>query len=130
MKNYFYALFAAFLAFCLTSCSSRDKADLIVYNGTVYTVDSTFTKATSFAIKEGKFVAIGDSATVFGKYQSDSVVNAEGKAVYPGLYDAHAHFYGLGQMLDQADLVDTKSPRKLSNVWKSTNLSIPMRFGL
>jgi predicted amidohydrolase YtcJ len=113
MKNYFYALFATFSAFFLASCASRDKADLIVYNGTVYTVDSTFTKATSFAVKEGKFVAIGDSATVFGKYQSDSVVNANGQAVYPGLYDAHAHFYGLGQMLDQADLVDTKSPEEI-----------------
>lgn len=109
MKNYFYALFTAFLA----SCSSHDKADLIVYNGIVYTVDSTFTKATSFAVKEGKFVAIGDSATVFGKYQSDSVVNANGKAIFPGLYDAHAHFYGLGQTLDQADLVDTQSPEEI-----------------
>jgi predicted amidohydrolase YtcJ len=109
MKNYFYALFAAFLA----SCSGSNKADLIVYNANVYTVDSTFSKATAFAIKEGKFVEIGDSATVFGKYQSDSVVNAEGKAVYPGLYDAHAHFYGLGQMLDQADLVDTQSPEEI-----------------
>ena len=113
MKNYFYALFATFLAFILASCSSRDKADLIVYNGTIYTDDSTFSKSTSFAIKEGKFVAIGDSATVFGKYQSDSVVNANGQAVYPGLYDAHAHFYGLGQMLDQADLVDTKSAEEI-----------------
>lgn len=109
MKNYFYALFAAFLA----SCSSPDKADLIVYNAAVYTVDSTFSKASAFAVKEGKFVLIGDSASVFGAYQSDSLVNAEGKAVYPGLYDAHAHFYGLGQMLDQADLVDTKSPEEI-----------------
>jgi len=109
MKNYFYALFAAFLA----SCSSQEKADLIVYNAAVYTVDSTFSKASAFAIKEGKFVLIGDSASVFGAYKSDSLVNAEGKAVYSGLYDAHAHFYGLGQMLDQADLVDTKSPDEI-----------------
>ncbi|AXE19777.1 amidohydrolase [Runella rosea] len=109
MKNYFYALFAAFLA----SCSSQDKADLIVYNAAVYTVDSTFSKASAFAIKDGKFVLVGDSASVFGAYKSDSLVNAEGKAVYPGLYDAHAHFYGLGQMLDQADLVDTKSPDEI-----------------
>jgi len=109
MKNYFYALFAAFLA----SCSSQEKADLIVYNAAVYTVDSTFSKASAFAIKEGKFVLVGDSASVFGAYKSDSLVNAKGKAVYPGLYDAHAHFYGLGQMLDQADLVDTKSPDEI-----------------
>ncbi|RDB04237.1 amidohydrolase [Runella aurantiaca] len=109
MKNYFYALFAAFLA----SCSSQEKADLIVYNAAVYTVDSTFSKASAFAIKEGKFVLVGDSASVFGAYKSDSVLNAEGKALYPGLYDAHAHFYGLGQMLDQADLVETQSAEEV-----------------
>ncbi|WP_428654952.1 amidohydrolase [Runella sp.] len=109
MKNYFYALFAAFLA----SCSNQDKADLIVYNAAVYTVDSTFSKASAFAIKEGKFVLISDSASVFGAYKSDSLVNAEGHAVYPGLYDAHAHFYGLGQKLDQADLVDTQSAEEV-----------------
>jgi predicted amidohydrolase YtcJ len=109
MKNYFYALFAAFLA----SCSSQEKADLIVYNAAVYTVDSTFSKASAFAIKEGKFVLVGDSASVFGAYKSDSVLNANGKAVYPGLYDAHAHFYGLGQKLDQADLVETQSAEEV-----------------
>ena len=109
MKNYFYALCAAFLA----ACSDQKKADLIVYNAAVYTVDSTFSKASAFAVKDGKFVAVGDSATVLAQFQSDSLVDAQGKPVYPGLYDAHAHFYGLGQMLDQADLVDTQSPEEI-----------------
>lgn len=109
MKNYFYALCAVFLA----ACSDQNKADLIVYNAAVYTVDSTFTKASAFAVKDGKFVAVGDSTTVFSQFQSDSLVDAQGKPVYPGLYDAHAHFYGLGQMLDQADLVDTQSPEEI-----------------
>ncbi|MFN4144728.1 MAG: amidohydrolase [Runella sp.] len=109
MKNYFYALFATFLA----ACSNQKEVDLIVYNATVYTVDSTFSKATAFAVKNGAFVAVGDSVEVFSKYHSDSLLNAQGKPVYPGFYDAHAHFYGLGQMLDQADLVDTKSAEEV-----------------
>ncbi|NBB20070.1 amidohydrolase family protein [Runella sp. CRIBMP] len=123
MKNYFYALFAAFLA----SCSSQEKADLIVYNAAVYTVDSTFSKASAFAIKEGKFVLVGDSASVFGAYKSDSVLNAEGKAVYPGLYDAHAHFYGLGQKLDQADLVETQSAEEVVERLKKYHSEHPDR---
>jgi predicted amidohydrolase YtcJ len=108
MKNYFYAIFAPLLAF-MGACSSQSAADLIVYNAQIYTVDSTFSKATALAVKDGKFVAIGDSATVFAKYQSDSLLNAQNKPLYPGLYDGHAHFYGLGQMLDQADLVGAAS---------------------
>lgn len=123
MKNYFYALCTAFLA----ACSSTDKADLIVYNGTVYTVDSTFSKATAFAVKDGKFVAVGNSATVFGQFQSDSMLNAEGKAIFPGLYDAHAHFYGLGQMLDQADLVDTQSAEEVVERLKKYQTEHPDR---
>ncbi|TAF96011.1 MAG: amidohydrolase [Cytophagia bacterium] len=108
MKNYFYAIFAPLLAF-MGACSSQSAADLIVYNAQIYTVDSTFSKATALAVKDGKFVAIGDSATVFAKYQSDSLLNAQNKPLYPGFYDGHAHFYGLGQMLDQADLVGAAS---------------------
>lgn len=123
MKNYFYALFAAFLA----SCSGQNKADFIVFNATIYTVDSTFSKATALAVKDGKFALVGDSATVFSQYTVDSVINAEGKALYPGLYDAHAHFYGLGQMLDQADLVDTQSAEEVVERLKKYQAAHPDR---
>ncbi len=123
MKNYFYALFAAFLA----SCSGQNKADFIVFNATIYTVDSTFSKATALAVKDGKFALVGDSATVFSQYSSDSVINAEGKALYPGLYDAHAHFYGLGQMLDQADLVETQSAEEVVERLKKYQAAHPDR---
>lgn len=115
------------LALFVAACSSRSKTDLIVYNANVYTVDSTFSKATAFAIKDGKFVAIGDSATIFGQYESDSIVNAGGKPVYPGLYDAHAHFYGLGQMLDQADLVGTTSTDQIIERLKTHQAEHPER---
>ncbi|WP_028663795.1 amidohydrolase [Runella zeae] len=123
MKNYFYALFAAFLA----SCSGQNKADFIVFNATIYTVDSTFSKATALAVKDGKFAIVGDSATVFSQYTADSVINAEGKALYPGLYDAHAHFYGLGQMLDQADLVETQSAEEVVERLKKYQAAHPDR---
>lgn len=123
MKNYFYALFAAFLA----SCSGQNKADFIVFNATIYTVDSTFSKATALAVKDGKFALVGDSATVFSQYTADSVIDAEGKALYPGLYDAHAHFYGLGQMLDQADLVETQSAEEVVERLKKYQAAHPDR---
>ncbi len=98
-----------FISVVVAACNNKSQVDLIVKNGNIYTVDSTFSKTTTVAIADGKFVAIGDSATIFGQYESDSVVDVAGKSIFPGLYDAHAHFYGLGQMLDQADLVETKS---------------------
>ena len=126
MKNCFYAMFAALLA----ACSTQQSADVIVYNAQIYTVDSTFSKATTVAIKNGKFVAIGDSATVFGKYRSDSTFNAANKPLYPGLYDAHAHFFGLGQMLDQADLTGATSAEEAVERLKKYQAAHPDRVWL
>ncbi|GAB3260155.1 amidohydrolase [Larkinella harenae] len=91
------------------ACSSKKQADLIVHNATVYTADSAFTTAQAFAVKDGKFLAVGSSGQLLNDYTADTTVDLQGKPVYPGFYDAHAHFLGLGQMLDQADLVGTES---------------------
>ena len=93
----------------LFSCSSKQQVDLIVHNAVVYTVDSTFSNAESFAIKDGKFVAIGKNEDILNKYEAKETLDAEGKAVYPGFIDSHCHFYGYGQGLQELDLVGTKS---------------------
>ena len=94
------------LALALTSCS--EKVDLIVYNAEVYTVDDNNNRATSFAVKDGKFIYVGDDS-VTSKYSSSNIINAEGLPVYPGFIDSHAHFYNLGFFNDQVNLKETKS---------------------
>ena len=94
------------LTLLLTSCS--EQVDLIVYNAEVYTVDDTNTKVTSFAVKDGKFIYVGDDS-VTSKYSSSNIINAEGLPVYPGFIDSHAHFYNLGFFNDQVNLKETNS---------------------
>ncbi|RAJ95549.1 hypothetical protein LX87_03296 [Larkinella arboricola] len=105
---YRYLITGLFLL-SFAACSSKKNADLIVHNAVVYTADSTFTTAQAFAVKDGKFLAVGSSEAILDGYESDSVTDLRGQPVYPGFYDPHAHFLGLGQMLDQADLVGTAS---------------------
>ena len=95
-----------FLILVLTSCS--EQVDLIVYNAEVYTVDDNNNKATSFAVKDGKFIYVGDDS-ITSKYSSSNIINAEGLPVYPGFIDSHAHFYNLGFFNDQVNLKETKS---------------------
>ena len=95
-----------FLTLFLTSCS--EQVDLIVYNANVYTVDDNNNKVTSFAVKDGKFIYVGDDS-VTSKYSSPNIINAEGLPVYPGFIDSHAHFYNLGFLNDQVNLKETKS---------------------
>ena len=98
------------LLLILTSCA--EKADLIVYNAEVFTSNYSNPLATSLAIKDGKFVYVGDDS-VISKYSSSNIINAEGLPVYPGFIDSHAHFYNLGFFNDQVDIKETKSFREV-----------------
>ncbi|WP_373059253.1 amidohydrolase [Zunongwangia sp. H14] len=106
MKNFALLLFSCVLMF---SCNKKEKADLLVYNAEVYTVDGNFSKAEAFVVKDGKFIAVGGTGELHEKYEAVNSYNAEGKAVYPGFIDAHAHFYRLGLQQDKVDLTGTKS---------------------
>ncbi len=94
------------LLLLLTSCA--EKADLIVYNAEVFTSNDSSPLATSFAVKDGKFIYVGHDSAI-SKYSSSNIINAEGLPVYPGFIDSHAHFYGLGFSNAQLDLKGTKS---------------------
>jgi predicted amidohydrolase YtcJ len=106
MKSILYSLFLAIL---LTSCTRKEEADVIVYNAKVYTVNNKFETVEAFAVKNGKILELGKSDDIKSKYAGKEEINADGKAVYPGFIDAHAHFYGYGQSLQTADLRETKS---------------------
>jgi predicted amidohydrolase YtcJ len=101
-------LFSLFFLIITLSCT-KQSADLIVTNAVVYTVNDDFITAEAFAVRNGKFVAVGTMDEITSKYVSKNVIDAGGKAIFPGLYDPHSHFLGLGQMLSQADLVGTTS---------------------
>lgn len=84
------------LLISLVSCS-KTKVDLIVHNANVYTVDSQFSKATAFAVDDGKFVAIGSDRRIFRSYNASKTLDAQGQSVYPGFIDGHCHFVGYGE---------------------------------
>lgn len=102
------ALSVLFIGLIFVSCG-KQNVDLIVTNGTVYTVNSDFQVAEAFAVKEGKILAIGTTEDILKKYSASETIDAEGKAIYPGFIDGHAHFYGYGESLQVADLFATQS---------------------
>jgi len=114
-----------FLVLLLSSCS--EKVDLIVYNANVYTVDSNNTQVTSFAVKNGKFVYVGDDS-VISTYSSSNIINAEGLPIYPGFNDSHAHFYNLGFFVNQVDVKETKSFEEVVKKVIEYNKTNPKNF--
>ena len=104
--SYFLVLSITFLFACN---ENKMNVDFIVINANVYTVNNNFNIAESFAVSDGKFVAVGKTEDILKKYVSEKIINLEGEIIYPGFIDAHCHFYGYGLSLQKAKLVGTKS---------------------
>jgi predicted amidohydrolase YtcJ len=67
------------------------EPDLIVHNARVHTVDAGMPKAQAFAVRAGRFVAVGgdDIKSLAGK--KTRVFDAKGMMVVPGFIDTHNH---------------------------------------
>ncbi|MDB5195652.1 MAG: amidohydrolase, partial [Flaviaesturariibacter sp.] len=102
-------LAACFFPAALYAQKRSPKVDMLIYNANIYTVDARFSKAQAMAIKDGKIEAVGTTKALLAKYNATQKINAEGKTVYPGFIDAHAHFFNYGLGLQTADLVGTTS---------------------
>ena len=71
------------------------NADLVVFNAKVYTVDSGMPRAEAFAVKGGRFVAVGTSADIralIGK--QTQTFDAKQMTIVPGFIDCHNHAPG------------------------------------
>ena len=52
-------LLLLFSILSLLSCSQKQKPDLLVYNATIYTIDSSFSIAEAMVVEDGKILAVG-----------------------------------------------------------------------
>ena len=109
LKVFSFLILNSSFLFLITACKFRQKAELIIHHAKIYTVDDKFSVAEAMAINDGKIIAIGTNDDILKQYESDSITDAKGKAVFPGFNDAHAHFVGYAMSLLTVNLVDTKS---------------------
>src|SRR5438477_8271805 len=75
--------------------SQARDADLVVFNAKVYTVDSRSPKVEAFAVKGGRFLAVGTSPEMkafIGK--ATQSFDAKQMTVVPGFIDCHNHAPG------------------------------------
>jgi imidazolonepropionase len=56
------------------------------------------------AIVGGKFAAIGITSEILREYQSDEMIDAEGRVVTPGFVDPHTHVVYAGDRLNEFEL--------------------------
>lgn len=78
--------------------NAQSKADIIIFNGKVTTLDDTQPEVQAVAIKANKIVFTGTSSQALKLKSSKTVViDAHGKRVVPGLFDSHLHVVRAGR---------------------------------
>ncbi len=89
---------------------AEDAADLLLTHGVFYPVVPPGSVQGSLAVRGGRIVYLGpDAGAAAYRGPATEVIDLRGRAVTPGLIDAHSHLTGLGQALAQVDLVGTGS---------------------
>jgi hypothetical protein len=79
----------------LAQAAGPADADLVVLNAKVYTVDSSQPTAEAFAVKGGRFTAIGSSADIKGLVgKNTETIDAKQMTIVPGFVDCHNHAPG------------------------------------
>ena len=117
MRRVLIFLFTLNVFLIMNACNQKEKADLIVTNASVYTLDKDFSKVESFTVKDGKIVSGGTTDEILNQFTSENILDAGGKFVYPGFNDAHCHFNGYATNLMQyADLRGTSNPDEIYTI--------------
>jgi predicted amidohydrolase YtcJ len=94
----------------LFGCSNMEPVDVLFVNANIHSIDTMHQSYTAMAVKDGKVYALGERADLEARFQAKSIVDLDGKHIFPGFIDAHCHLYGLGEQQLIADLVGTHNP--------------------
>lgn len=83
---------------------------LILLNGNLHTLDSAQPRATAIVLRDDEILYVGDDATAqtFREHDSESI-DLQNKLTLPAFTDAHLHFTGFAQTLENVNLVGCRS---------------------
>lgn len=114
-----------FLLF-ISACATQEPADMVLLNTKVYSVNPSEDVYEAVAIKDKKIIAVG-STSELSAYVGDNTkeIDLNGKTVYPGFIEGHAHLMGIGQNLINLDLMKTKSYQEIVDAVAERAKSIP-----
>jgi predicted amidohydrolase YtcJ len=106
----------ATLILAMTSCTQnttahKKVADLVLFNGFIYTVSGAPIEDGAIVIHEGKIIALGKSDEILTQWKANAKETRDcgGAFVMPGFIEGHGHFSGMGNNLLQLDLLGTGS---------------------
>jgi len=100
-------LFSAFIAYAAVP---PEKADLLLRNGKIVSVDDTKPQAEAIAVLGDKILAIGSNADMQQYIGSQTkVLDLKGKLAIPGFIESHGHFLGVGEARMNLNLMTARN---------------------
>lgn len=113
-KNLIIILFTIFVF--SSSYAQKQKADLIIVDAKVHTMDKKRPKAQAIAIKGNKIIAVEKRFGKIEKYRGKNTrqINARGRVVIPGFNDSHTHFMGIGNLFSSFELKNIRNRREIT----------------
>jgi predicted amidohydrolase YtcJ len=85
-------------------------ADLIVHHAAIHTASAAAPRAEALASRGDRLIYVGSNDGALAlRGPNTQVIDAGGRAVIPGLHDAHGHVLALGAQLQELDLRGTRS---------------------
>lgn len=88
---------------CGGVAAADNRADLVVVNARIWTGDEAQPEATHLAVRDGRFIAVGDARAVTG-LQAHRTIDAQGRRVIPGLIDTHVHLANAADAMGRLEL--------------------------
>lgn len=109
MKQILALSFFAILFSCSNPPASK-YPDIIFLNGNFFTADSLHPQATALAIVGDRILAVGNDAELKKLVGRETqIIDLQGAFAMPGFIEGHGHFNGLGNSLQNLNLINTKS---------------------
>jgi len=98
--------------------------DLILLNGRIHTMDDRNTVASAVAIRNGRFVSVGNTAPRRGP--GTRVIDLKGRTVIPGLIEAHIHSVSLANRPGYHTILEnTASIREVQEALAARRKDVP-----
>lgn len=105
---------------CAAIAQSQGRAQTVVLNAKIYTLNPRQPWAEAIAIRAGKIVAVGTEKEITAfRGPATKVIDAQGRLVLPGFTDCHIHFLDGSLSLLRVNLDEAKSIADIQKMVKA-----------
>src|SRR5262245_888725 len=110
----------------LILAAEAPKADLVLLNGKVWTVNRKQPEAEAIAVWRDRILAVGTSDDVKKLAGPKTrVIDLKGRRVVPGFYDSHIHLLGSGRRLSEVALKDAPDEKEFGRRLRQFDRKLP-----